>query len=312
MQTQLISILIANYNNGQFISETLDSVINQTYSNWEIIIVDDASRDNSIEIIENYIATHPQSKIELYKNNSNYGCGRTKRKCVDIARGDYFAFLDPEDTIENNTLELLLSEYDKKSECGIIYTTHYLCNSKLEPQSISTWPGKISDGASHLTSKSGHISAFALCKKTVYDQTLGIDPKFKVSEDQDLYFKMEEAAPVYYYDVPLYYYRKHNENISWTNDIDKRLANGKWMYTSRKDAYFRRKRNRSIAENFTFSEFQRFKLSHNLNLAIFYYKNNNKSKFVRYILKSFKYFVFDRRLSILRTLKHLVVNKYAE
>jgi glycosyltransferase involved in cell wall biosynthesis len=211
----LASILIANYNNGKFITETLDSAINQSYKNIEIIIVDDASTDNSVELIENYIRLPPEYKIELFKNNFNYGCGRTKRKCVDIARGDFFAFLDPDDTIELNAVETLLEQFGLHPECSIVYSTHYLCNEQLEPQSISDWVGAIPAGQSHLNSTGGHISAFALCSKKCYDQTLGIDPKFVVSEDQDMYLKMEEVAPVFYFDKPLYYYRKHDNNISW-------------------------------------------------------------------------------------------------
>ena len=300
MQAPLISILIANYNNSSYICETLDSVVNQTYNNIEIIIVDDASEDSSLDIIGDYIFLHPDYNIQLYKNSSNYGCGRTKRKCVDIARGEYFAFLDPEDTIESNTLELLLQEYKKRENCGIIYTTHYLCNDRLEPQSISVWPGKICDGASHLTSKSGHISAFALCKKTVYDQTLGINPKFRVAEDQDLYLKMEEINSVYFYNFPLYYYRKHNNNISW--DDSKRRVNLEWSFIAASDAYMRRRKNKTIAHNFSRIEYIRFKLAYLLNMAKLEYKEKNYVAYCRYIARSFRYLMVDRNLSILKTI----------
>ena len=85
------SVLIANYNNGQYLQDALNSVFNQTYSNWEIIIVDDCSTDNSHELYNNYV---DDSRIHIYYNNRNYGCGYTKRRCVELAHGDDFNVFD--------------------------------------------------------------------------------------------------------------------------------------------------------------------------------------------------------------------------
>lgn len=298
----LVSILIANYNNSQFIEETLDSVINQTYQNIEIIIIDDASYDNSVEIINEYITTHPQSKFELYKNKTNYGCGRTKKICVDIACGDYFAFLDPEDTIEPYAIEMLIEKYRLYPESSIVYSTHYLCNDRLEPQSISDWPGQIPKGESHLTSTHGHISAFALCNRKLYDTTLGIDPKFPVAEDQDLYYKMEEAGPVLFINQPLYYYRKHEKNISWGEN--RHLINAYWALIAAEDAYHRRKKNRSIS-NLTFSQIKRKRYLYNLLLFKSSFKNRKYIKSAIYFCRSISYIYTDNHFFLLRTIKNL-------
>ena len=99
MDYPLVSLLIANYNNGRFISETLDSAVAQTYPYIEIVIVDDGSSDDSVQAIERFMATHPGFRIRLFKNTDNKGCGRIKRQCIELSEGDYFCFLDPEDTI---------------------------------------------------------------------------------------------------------------------------------------------------------------------------------------------------------------------
>ena len=71
----LFSVLIANYNNARYIEESIESVFNQTYSNWEIIIVDDDSNDNSIKLLEKF---KNEDRIKIYKNEENKGCGYTK------------------------------------------------------------------------------------------------------------------------------------------------------------------------------------------------------------------------------------------
>ncbi len=306
MSNPLISILIANYNNGKYIVETLESAISQTYKNIEIIIVDDCSSDNSLEIVKNYIETHLDYDIRLYKNNHNYGCGRTKRKCVDIAMGAYFAFLDPEDTIRKDAVEILFNEHLSIDNLSIVYSTHYLCNEKLEIQSTATWPGKIPNGKSHLTSKGGHISAFALCSKYFYDETSGIDPKFIVAEDQDLYLKMEEVAPVLYVDKPLYYYRKHDNNISW--DESKKTKNAYWSLLARKDAYKRRKSENTISDNLIVREIKREKLLYNLLLFETEYSNSKYYRAFKYLIKSLSSFYVDNKMYIVKRIRKVLVS----
>jgi len=289
----LVSLLVANYNNGKFIAETLQSAVNQTYRQLEIIVVDDASDDNSVEIIEDFIHNHPDTKIELYKNFSNYGCGRNKRKCIDIARGEYFAFLDPEDTITPNAVEELMEIHLRnQGKYSIVYSTHYLCNEKLEPQSLSTWVGKIPEGQSHLTSSGGHISAFALCSKAFYDRTLGINPAYVVAEDHDLYYKMEEMAPVFFLDKPLYYYRKHDNNLSW--DYNKRYRNLYWRYQADLSAYKRRKRNATQAKNLTIHQMNKRRFDFYMQYAKYYRMQRKYTKSLVYNLKAvpFSYTLF--------------------
>ena len=222
----------------------MDSVIAQTYPNIEIIVVDDASTDNSVDLIEEYIEAHPNNTILFYKSYCSFGCGRVKRRCVDIARGDYFAFLDPDDTIAADAVEKLLDIHEKNKCYSIVYSTHYLCEKDLKVKGVAYWPGEIPKGQSNLTSNKGHVSAFALCKKSCYDLTLGINPEYIVAEDQDLYYKMEEIAPVFFHNEPLYYYRKHDHNMSF--DDDKETRNLYWLYQCRKAAYNRRKSNKTI------------------------------------------------------------------
>lgn len=240
---KLVSILIANRNNGKYIEETLNSAINQTYSNIEIIVIDDNSNDNSIDIINNFIKNNPQQNVQLLKNSDSKGCGRIKKQLIENSIGEYFAFLDPEDTIRPDAVDTLV-RFHTTDQYSIVYSTHYCCNEKLETEYISTYPGKIQTGETHFTSTTGHISAFALCRRDFYNKTNGINPNLIVAEDQDLYMKLEEFAPVYYVDEPLYYYRKHENNMSWNSA--KREINLKYKHVARTETYRRRKHKKNI------------------------------------------------------------------
>ncbi|MGC9151780.1 MAG: glycosyltransferase family 2 protein [Microbacter sp.] len=284
----LVSILIANFNNGTFIEETLRSAVSQTYPNVEIIVVDDASSDSSVEVIEKFIKTHPNANIKLFKNELTYGCGGNKRKCIDLAVGSFFAFLDPEDTIEPEAIsELMHIHLQNPLKYSIVYSTHYLCNENLEIKTISDWPGEIPEGHSHLTSTHGHISAFAVCNKQFYNQTSGINPKYIVAEDMDLYLKMEEVAPVYFVNKALYYYRKHDHNLSWNYNL--RYRNLYWRHQAEKEAYRRRKKNNTIANNLSFIQWHQREFAFNMQYAKWYRMQKKQIKAFGYNIKALVY-----------------------
>src|SRR5690606_38751550 len=119
---------IANYNNGVFIEEAIASVYAQTYSNWEIVIVDDCSTDESIRIIEPYLA---DEKIKLYVNDRNKGCGFTKRRCLDEARGFYAGFLDPDDALFPQAIERLVHEFERYPDASLINSRDMFCDEAL-------------------------------------------------------------------------------------------------------------------------------------------------------------------------------------
>jgi len=83
----LVSIIMPSWNTGRFIAESIQSVINQTYQNWELIIVDDCSTDNADEVI----ATFSDKRIRCYKNEKNSGAAVTRNKAIREAKGEWIA-----------------------------------------------------------------------------------------------------------------------------------------------------------------------------------------------------------------------------
>lgn len=216
----LFSILIANYNNGQYLQEAIDSVLAQTYTNWEVVLVDDGSTDNSQAIYNKY---EQDARFRIFHNEHNKGCGYTKRRCVELAQGEYCGFLDPDDAILPNAVEVMVNTHLEHPEVSLVTSRYYFCDSNLVPYKESR-PLVIPEGKDFFTLAEYTAEVFSAFKKSVYDKTEGISEKYHLGVDQDLYFKLEEIAPILPINDVTYKYRIFNGSIS-SNELRARYWN---------------------------------------------------------------------------------------
>ena len=207
--TPLFSVLIANYNNGKYLMEAIESVRQQTYSNWEIVLVDDGSTDNSMVL---YNDLQNDKRIHIFYNSENKGCGYTKRRCVEFANGEYCGFLDPDDALTKDALQEMVQAHKENIDAGLIHSRYYETSKDLSTIRISIEQGEIPQGSTFLETGGMLVSHFSTFKKAAYDKTEGISPQYKRAVDRDLYYKLEEVAPIRFVDKPLYYYRTGTGN----------------------------------------------------------------------------------------------------
>ena len=115
----LVSILITNYNGEKFIDKSLESVVNQTYKNIEIIVGDDASTDGSVTLIKRWQKIDP--RIKLLVNKENKGIGYQRNNLIANAKGQYFCFLDGDDFYNHRAVESLIRPvYKKRHDIDVI------------------------------------------------------------------------------------------------------------------------------------------------------------------------------------------------
>jgi glycosyltransferase involved in cell wall biosynthesis len=246
----MFSILIANYNNGILFKDCWESIIKQTVQDFEVVIVDDASSDNSLQIIKEIVQNDPRVLISI--NDKNYGCGYTKRRCAELAQGTICAFLDPDDAIVENALEVMVEAHKNNPEASVVSSKYYFVDMQMHIKSEGLNGQLIPEGNSYLTFGKGAITHFASFKTHFYNKTDGINPNLRRAVDQDLYYKLEETGPPIFIDKILYYYRVQERSISMNNNAFKAEY---WHYFLKKETYFRRKKNPTQAINFTEKEF---------------------------------------------------------
>lgn len=119
---ELVSVIVPFYNIENYIEDCLKSIIKQTYTNLEIICVDDCGKDNSIDIVKKYIQI--DGRIKLIQHSKNIGIGGARNTGISNANGKYIYFIDGDDFIENNYIESLVNAIEK-------YNTDIICNNKI-------------------------------------------------------------------------------------------------------------------------------------------------------------------------------------
>lgn len=206
------SILIANYNNGKFFQTCYNHLITQEYDNWEAVILDDKSTDNSIEIITQMIKGDP--RFRLYQNDVNCGVGITKAKLIDLASGEICGFVDPDDAIKETAISSAIAVFKKYPKTVLTYSRFIYCDENLEEIKKSTSQHQPLNGDLHFFNCPNNINHFVCFRKSVYEKTEKMDTTKKIAEDQDLYLKLFEMGNVKFIDEYNYLYRIHHGGIS--------------------------------------------------------------------------------------------------
>lgn len=205
-----ISIIIANYNNGCYFKDCYESLIAQTSKDWEAIIIDDASEDDSVAVIEAFIKG--DKRFRLYRNEENVGYSKSLQNAISFSQAELFARLDPDDALSPEAIEKSLSVHKQYPEVSLTYTNLQICDSDLIPQRVEI-KQQLSRDTLYFALR-WEISHFAVFKRKIYDQTSGVDVYNALAQDTDMYFKMWEIAPVRHIPHTSYYYRQHARGIS--------------------------------------------------------------------------------------------------
>lgn len=196
-----ISVLMANYNNAEYVGEAIRSVLNQTFKNWELIIVDDASKDDSVDKIRPF---SNDKRIRFFRNKVNEGYIKVLKKMVYESRADIFGILDSDDVLTENALQDIYDTHTKKPDCGFIYSQFMYCDSNLNPVKLG-YCRAVPSGDTNL--RCNCVSAFRTFKKKDYFKTQGFDEKIVGAEDKDIIYKMEEVTHLFFIDKVLYKHR---------------------------------------------------------------------------------------------------------
>ena len=199
---KLVSIITPSFNSARFIEECILSVISQTYKNWEMLIVDDCSQDNSVDIISKF--SNNETRIRLFRLEKNVGPAEARNIAIRNASGKYIAFLDSDDMWCSNKLEDQL-KFMKKNNVEFSFTT-YQCvyENGNDMNKIIKAPNKMTYHSYLKNTIIGCLTVIIDKEKTGYFEM----PNIKSSQDMALWlYFMKKGISAYGLDINLAKYR---------------------------------------------------------------------------------------------------------
>ena len=214
----LVSVVIPNYNNGQYLAEAISSAISQTYKNLEIIVIDDGSTDDSNEILESF-----GSKIRLIKQE-NRGAASARNQGIRSAKGDYIAFLDSDDIWKPNKIELQVAKI-QSGIYGFVYCSlqEFFPGGEIGRIHLARYEGScysLIKRFPHRAIVVGGCST-ALIKTSVLGDSILFDETFKgVGEDLDFFRQLCKVSSVGATSDVLVNYRRHDKNLTAVSKME--------------------------------------------------------------------------------------------
>lgn len=211
----LVSIIVPVYNAEKFLKETIQTVLDQTYPNWELLLVDDCSNDDSVNIIKEYATK--DDRIQLLKNEKNSGAALTRNHGIKEAKGTYLCFLDADDLWEKEKLEKQL-KFMKENDFAFSFTSYEFADSNGIPN------GKKVKVPRTINYKQ------ALKNTTIFTSTVMFDlgkltkeviymPDVRRGQDTATWWKVLKIIDYAYGINEIYSYYRRNENTLSSNKI---------------------------------------------------------------------------------------------
>lgn len=222
----LVSIIIPNYNHATYLHERIESILNQTFKDYEIIILDDFSTDNSKEIINEY-QNHPRISHIIY-NNINSGSTFVQwNRGFNLAKGKYIWIAESDDFCEKDMLEVLVNNINKQSNNVLAFCLSQFVNSngnKINPF-LKTSKNIIISGnkfiSNYMTFENAiHNASSAIFKKDCLSVITSDYTKFKAAGDRLFWIEIAKQGNVAIVNTPLNYFRQHKIKVSPAKLID--------------------------------------------------------------------------------------------
>jgi glycosyltransferase involved in cell wall biosynthesis len=204
----IISIYITNKNYGKYLDNAIKSVLKQTYKKKELIIIDDASKDNSIKIIKKY---EEKNLCRAIYNKKSKGLIKSSNIGIKASKGRFVMRLDADDYLDPNSLSVLLNAIIKDSNIALVYSDYYLVDEKrnilsLEKQTIRNKEG--------LLDHKPVLAACCLIRRSAIFSVNLYDERFTRQDGYDLWYKLLKNFKFEHVPLPLFFYRKHGKNLT--------------------------------------------------------------------------------------------------
>jgi glycosyltransferase involved in cell wall biosynthesis len=204
-----VSVIIPTYNSASYVVEAVDSVLAQTYQDFEILVIDDGSTDNTADVIKKY-----DGRVR-YIPQHNGGVAAARNNGIAESKGEYIAFLDADDTWFPSKLELQMAAIAERADARLCYSAFLSVTADLKPIGIrrsERWGTALEDLLLH-GNVIGSICT-VIAEASLLKSSGGFDRALSQCADWDMWVRLAAKSEFAYIDEPLVTYRQHDSNMS--------------------------------------------------------------------------------------------------
>jgi glycosyltransferase involved in cell wall biosynthesis len=209
LEASFVSLIMTVFNREKYLGAAIASVLSQTYTNFQLIIWDDGSSDQSLNIATDY--AQQDARIRLIAAD-HQGRVLSLKQAHDMVAGVYVGWIDSDDLLAPTALTATAALLDTHPNVGMVYTQYQTIDAE---NNIGGLGRRCQIPYSELQMLVDFMTFhFRLIRPSVYDQVGGVDLSFPCAIDYDLCLRLSEVTEFYYLEEPLYFYREHTESIS--------------------------------------------------------------------------------------------------
>ena len=205
----LVTVYIPCRNYGRFLAQALDSLIAQLHTNWEAIVVDEASEDDSLEVAARYTAM--DARVHILRNDAPTGLQKVANRVLCLARGKYIVRLDADDWLDEGALLLMAAKLEANPEIGIVYGNYFYTD---EAGAVIGTERRHRLGDEDTA---GHLAPHGACtmvRTRALKAVGGYSEDINAQDGWELWYKLQNRVGAASLDVPIFYYRQHGTSLS--------------------------------------------------------------------------------------------------
>lgn len=273
---KMISVIIPTHNREDVIGRAIESVLQQTYKDVEIVVVSDGSTDNTEEVVKKIQSKH--DNIQLISVHPNKGANNARNEGIRAAQGEYIAFLDDDDDWELDKLEAQMKVFEKDNSVGLVYTGINIIyvNEDINYNSLSEYKGDLSKEI--LIRNIIGATSSVMVKKEVLDKSGYFDVEMPAKQDYDLWIRACQHTNVDFVKEPKLNYYNYTGGNQISGSVDRH---------EQAVALMNQKYN-SLFANLSESEQKLRQSNINTSITNVALRNNNKKLAIKYSYEAFK------------------------
>ena len=269
----LVTVIMNCYNGQKYLSESIESVLSQTYKNWELIFWDNRSKDESAKIFKSY----NDKRLKYFMADEHTSLYKARNLAINKSAGEFISFLDTDDVWDKKKIELQIKGFEDK-KVGLVFSNFWLVKKKMKKKKLAI-KEKLPSGYVYNSILRNYTVAIltVIIRKSYYLKLENnFDERFSFVGDFDLFLRLSKICKFESVQTPLAYYRLHGKNLTTINKEKEIEEFDMWLEKNKSNL------NdidiKSILKHFNYRKFVNYKIDGNYNkcLEILFSSKNNQ------------------------------------